>query len=490
MNWDELYASGIEIETITKDSDEYQAMFSAAVSGNPSAEYCLGQWTAKFNNKSDVSFKWLQRAAKKGFKKAIKALQKYGSEAVQVVNDLDEELLVAQAEGVDGLTNNQSTSLVIKEHDFREAMASLKKYTEQAKKNVELSRVPYDGGLFNLGSHKVTGTELNNITSQIQGYLISLNTLGQGLVDEFGQVYKAFEHLDKDYISGIVTSIKAAEEVSKQEQKDRRDIKELVEQHELAVAVLKQFKKDIEKLKHLTDVDKAWELIEEQAKISKEISGFIGLLKKMEHIKDVDALWRACESTQKELLTLKESIERQAKALSAFADVIHRSQEAQKQFEERVNHENQRFHEEVRNKIKALSDDQAARLKEVAEDNKNAIADIESVQKERLKAVEEKHEKTLTAISAEQLSAIRRIENEQREKLKQMAEGQNSMLERIADQQSSQLAGMEKSLEEEKSSLNAQVDSLARKVKTAYIVAGGAVVFTLLQLFLNVLGVM
>ena len=168
------------------------------------------------------------------------------------------------------METNQITLLDIKEHDFQEAKNALKKYTEQAKEEVELSRVPTDGGLFNLGDHKVTGSELNRITTQIQDYLINFNHLSQGLVDEFGQVYKAFEYLDKDYISGIIASIKAAEKVSIEEQKDRKDIKALVEQHKQSIAVLKKFKADIEKLKHLTDIDKAWELIEKQAKLSKE----------------------------------------------------------------------------------------------------------------------------------------------------------------------------------------------------------------------------
>ena len=37
-----------------------------------------------------------------------------------------------------------------------------------------LDHVPTSGGLFGLGEHKVTGNELNNIVSQIQDYLITL----------------------------------------------------------------------------------------------------------------------------------------------------------------------------------------------------------------------------------------------------------------------------------------------------------------------------
>ena len=47
------------------------------------------------------------------------------------------------------METNQITLLDIKEHDFQEAKNALKKYTEQAKEEVELSRVPTDGGLFN-----------------------------------------------------------------------------------------------------------------------------------------------------------------------------------------------------------------------------------------------------------------------------------------------------------------------------------------------------
>lgn len=104
---------------------------------------------------------------------------------------------------------SQPTSLVIEEHNFQAAKNSLKKYTEKAKKDVELSRVPTDGGLFNLGSHKVTEEEFNDRMSQVQTYLINLNSLSQGLIDEFGEVYKAFESLDKDYISGIFSKQKS-----------------------------------------------------------------------------------------------------------------------------------------------------------------------------------------------------------------------------------------------------------------------------------------
>lgn len=275
MKWDELYFNGISVENIPRYSDEYDAMFHAAVNGIASAEYYFGLWMLTVNKKPDVALIWLRRAAAKDYYEAFEIIHK----------------LEGKSDSEDKITNKQTTYLDISTHDFQEAKNSLKKYTEQAQKDFELSRVPYEGGLFNLGDHKVTGTELNRITSQIQDYLVGINTLNQGLIEEFGQVYKAFEFLDKDYISGIIASIKSAEAVSIQEQKDRQDIKELVNQHEQSVNVLKKFKADIDKLKHLTDIDTVWELLDKQTKLTKEFSGYMSELSRVKHLKDIDKVY-------------------------------------------------------------------------------------------------------------------------------------------------------------------------------------------------------
>lgn len=249
-------------------------------------------------------------------------------------------------------------SLVIKEHDFKAAKDSIKKFAEQAKIDVELGKVPSDGGLFKLGDHKVTGSELNRITSQIQGYLIQNNTLTQSLVNEFGVVYNAFEFLDKDYISYLVDTVEGLKEVSKQEQKDREDIKNLIAQQEIAISVLEQFKEDLENLKHLSDIDKVWEILEKHAGIFKNL------------------------------------------------------------------------------------------------------------------------EKDISKISVEQ-----------KEMFKELKENQSLTFEQIANEQSDKLNQIYQSLEDEKSNLNEKVNVLTQKVKSMSILAGGAVALTIIQLFLNILGV-
>lgn len=310
------------------------------------------------------------------------------------------------------MDNDQMPSLVIKRHDFQEAKNSLKKYTEQAKKDVELSRVPYNGGWFNLGNHKVTGSEFNNVTSQIQDYIISLHNFGQGLVDEIEQIYKAFEYLDRDYISGIVASIKAAEEVSRQEQKDRKDIKKLVYQHEQSVAVLKKFKADIDRFSHLTDIDKAWDLIQKQIKLSKEFSDYIAELSKIKHLKDIDKLWDTAESLKKDVQNIEKFLLEQEKKLASIDSVVRK-----------------------------------------------------------------------------QISAINKIEKTQEEKFEVLSASQSSALEQIANGQSDRLEKIYKSLEEEKASLSEQVNAMTQKVKLSYIIAGGASALAVIQLILNILGI-
>lgn len=318
------------------------------------------------------------------------------------------------------MESNQTTPLVIKEHDFQEAKSALKKYTEQAKEEVELNRVPTDGGLFNLGDHKVTGSELNRITTQIQDCLIGLNHLSQGLVDEFGQVYKAFEYLDKDYISGIVASIKAAEKVSLEEQKDRKDIKELIEQHKQSIAVLKKFKADIEKIKHLADIDKVWDLIEKQTKLSKELGDYIADLSKLKHIKDVDGiyyglekviadcarvseqqaeflsalnsvrdfcdslakikhieeideLWDSVEDAVGDIEGIKKSIETQSKAISSFHEIARSLQTEQKHYMEEISKSVSEFRESLDNKVQKLIDTQTVKLDNIETAHTQAV---------------------------------------------------------------------------------------------------------------------
>ena len=537
VTWEELLSNGINVKTISRGSDEYQLMWDAAVAKVPSAEYCFALWQLAVNENKEAAQTWMKRSASQNYQPAVEAYAKMeNGEEIEIVspfstdstpNEQSENALkflfmkgltkglhnmlyddqqnssestettyeqrVADEEDIatheDEVIASESGALVIKKHDFQVAKNTLKKYTEQSRDDIALSRVPTEGGLFNLGNHKVTGEELNKITSQIQNYLISINNLSQGIIDEFGEVYKAFEALDKDYISGIVLAIKSAEAVSKDEQKDRADIKKLVSQHSQSVEVLKKFKEKIEKLEHLTDIDKAWELIEGQAKLLKECREYIAGLSKLKHIGEVDLLWEQNESLAKGTKALMETVEKHSQALSDFRELLQRVQEAQRQF---INEANQLFsktRDELLKQVESFTTAQTQKLDEIDRNYSNSIESLSKKQKEVLSTIEKSLFDKLDLAISNHTDILNRIETTQKDELKKMAESQSSTLGKMSQEQTEKLAQINQSLEDEKALLNEQVSSLSTKVKYLYYVAGGAAAITIIQLILNIFGV-
>lgn len=152
--------------------------------------------------------------------------------------------------------------LVIQYHDFEKAKKEIKTFSEQTTTDLDLKRVDNSKGVgeflgdwfFGRGvglDHKVTGEELNDLTSQIQTHLHSINNTQIKLIKEFGQVYSALEALDKDYIQVILVSIKATEETSEGIQKTQEQIKKIVENQRKILEELKKFKQKLDGYTHL-----------------------------------------------------------------------------------------------------------------------------------------------------------------------------------------------------------------------------------------------
>ena len=159
--------------------------------------------------------------------------------------------------------------LVIQYHDFENAKKEIKKFSEQTTTDLDLKRVDDSKGVgeflgdwfFGRGigkDHLVKGEELNDLTSQIQTHLHSINNTQIKLIKEFGQVYSALEALDKDYIQAILVSVKATEETSEGIQKAQEQIKKIVENQRKTLEELKKFKQKLDGYTHLGDIDKMW----------------------------------------------------------------------------------------------------------------------------------------------------------------------------------------------------------------------------------------
>lgn len=159
--------------------------------------------------------------------------------------------------------------IIIKPQRFDAAKNKLRVLSKEIPQNTELSTIKTQNGLFGLFSHKVTGEELNELTSQIQNHLISLNNQNMKTIDGFNEVYKALESLDKEYISAILASIKAAEKASEQAKKaasdakrNTIDIENTIKTQEKTINILKGFKDQLNKYKNLENVDEMYNNID------------------------------------------------------------------------------------------------------------------------------------------------------------------------------------------------------------------------------------
>lgn len=211
--------------------------------------------------------------------------------------------------------------LVIQYHDFENAKKEIKKFSEQTITDLDLKRVDdsKDVGeflgdwLFGRGiglDHKVTGEELNELTSQIQTHLHSINNTQIKLIREFGQVYSALEALDKDYIQAILISVKATEKTSQGIQETQGQIKKIVENQRKTLEELKKFKQKLDGYTHLGDIDKIWSDCQkwytETNDFSKAIDGAIKSSK--ESVKKSDAIKVALTVAEKKTESLSQQV--------------------------------------------------------------------------------------------------------------------------------------------------------------------------------------
>ena len=393
------------------------------------------------------------------------------------------------------MNNDQSITLVIREHDFQQAKNALKKYSERTRTSVNLPQVPTAGKYISFFDHKVTGDELNDVVSKIQDGFIAFNRFNQDIVTELGNVYKAFEGLDKDYIAGIVTSIKATEKVNGKILKEQKRIdnlvvqqNELIKQHDKTIDVLVKFNEDIKKLKHFTDIDTAWELLEAQIDLSKELSDYRDSLSELHHLKDVDILWDNTQSAIRDIQNINAALEQQDKVIAQFHETLKRMQEAQKQFINTVNQMTDSFREDFNNQMQRLEEEQTARLNAIDSKYAATMDNLSTAQKETFASMKNTLTSSLEAAVKEQTLSIQNIKNEQEEQFNQLAENQSTTLGQIADDQKGKLAEISNSLEEETVALNEQVNTLTQRVKNLSFVAGGAAVLAIIQLLFNVFG--
>lgn len=218
-----------------------------------------------------------------------------------------------------------STNEIISPHSFEAAKKHIQSFSSKTSPDLGLDRVNNSGGLFGLFDHTVTGAELNSLTGQIQNYLIRFNDLHTDFIKEFGQVYKALESLDKEYIPAILSAVKGAEVASNQAKTAQADIKKSIEAQKRIIDVLENHKEKLDRIEHLGDIDAIWKLSKdlerdlktfktrsENLKIQynkldaslKALQKFADGILDYEHLEDVDEMWNSIVSFETEVSQL------------------------------------------------------------------------------------------------------------------------------------------------------------------------------------------
>jgi DNA repair exonuclease SbcCD ATPase subunit len=159
-------------------------------------------------------------------------------------------------------TNKQTMNVSTRGEGFNKKKNELKAFSKKLPKEAELPSVPVTGGLFGWFNYDVTGSDFNRLTESIQDKMIEQNKVLVRTIQEFNTIYDTFSALDKEYIQGILVSLKAAEEANAKAIKgikgvevNQIEIKQMINQQKQVIQVLQSFKEKIERIEHLTDVD-------------------------------------------------------------------------------------------------------------------------------------------------------------------------------------------------------------------------------------------
>ena len=138
----------------------------------------------------------------------------------------------------------ETIEINIRKHDFDEAKEHLKEFAEQSQDELyfDTVRTHEDFFGFEFAEHGVTGKEFNTLVEQTQNYISKFYDNQQKLIEEFGQVYKALEALDKDYIQAILSSVAAIEITNKKILKEQARIEKTIENQKATLLALKHFK--------------------------------------------------------------------------------------------------------------------------------------------------------------------------------------------------------------------------------------------------------
>lgn len=227
--------------------------------------------------------------------------------------------------------------IIIKRQNFESAKKRLKEFSEKKETELKIKQVETDSGLFGLLNHKVTGSEFNDRMNTIRKHLVELNKSHNQTNKEFRAVYDALEALDEDYIARIISTLKALEKANQDIRKHQTILNEganklnaqqlktdrLVEQMKMNIHALKKFKQKLDSLSHLTDIDQIWNDCQMWHQELKVLTNAIDTAQRSgqenaEAMKDVEKTVTTMEQNIENLFTHSTTITNEVETIMAF----------------------------------------------------------------------------------------------------------------------------------------------------------------------------
>lgn len=421
------------------------------------------------------------------------------------------------------MSEMQESNAIVKQQNFDDIVASLTDFSERsAQKHKSLGRVEPRRTI--LGTTRTpTIDDINKVVDSIDGQLISLKNFNMEVLKVLTGVAVALSALDKEHISGILITANLAKEASEQAVENVKSIS----------AVISMLKSQ----QHLKNIDQTWEDLEKQKEVIETLTAYRDELLKITHLRDMDKLWEDVDTQGKSVEEIDKAIEKITKTLrtqgetvfdltgkvkdisekeqavidSASQYITERQKEIDQSLEDhekafqdslaQLSEQSQKSFESIDRKTLELSEAQAHALDSMSKVQAEKLSRLERTLTMRLNAIDTAQNEKLANIGNAQAQALSHIESEQTERFKQLSIEQTEIFDRLMNEQAERLDRLSRvqiekleeinrSLEEEKAALHKTAAGFARKVKTAYIIAGGAVVIMIAHVLLNVFGIL
>ena len=244
---------------------------------------------------------------------------------------------------------------MIKKHNFDSAKAKIQVFSKNLPANPEFKKVE-DRGIFL--KHRVTGEELNGFISSVQSEIINTYNQLRSIIKEFGEIYKAFDSLDNEYVSGISKTAEMAKETSIQAQKASEqalnaslDNNKTIKALQATVSLISSLKSDVELLKKTKlvnddgtftlDFYKEIEII--KSKVESLLS-YGSLLESYRHLPEIDEIWDSVDIHKTQIKSIDDRLELTKESLSKTDEELSITISVLK---ERLEEENNRQQKEI-----------------------------------------------------------------------------------------------------------------------------------------------